>query len=151
MHGGLKILGRPELDVDTDVIREATHEQVGLLEWRELRRMAHQGVETLLVLLDGAVPREPCKLREAVAADGWTEALVGEFLEAFPRRHALVLLEGIVPGLRHLGHVVRGEPNPIRGQCTLSSEELLTTMEPVQGIVGAVVGWEVDLAEAGDA
>jgi len=115
VHGGLKILGRPELDVDTDVIREATHEQVGLLEWRELRRMAHQGVETLLVLLDGAVPREPCKLREAVAADGWTEALIGEFLEALPRRHALVLLEGIVPGLRHSGHVVRGEPDPIGG------------------------------------
>ena len=113
--------------------------------------MAHQGVETLLVLLDGAVPREPCELRETVAADGWTEALVGEFLEALPRRHALVLLEGIVPGLRHPGHVVRGEPDPIGGQCTLSSEELLAMVEPVQGIIGGGVGWEVDLAEAGDA
>jgi hypothetical protein len=62
VHGGLKILGRPELDVDTDVSREATHEQVGLLEWRELQRVAHQGIETLLVLLDDVVPRESCKL-----------------------------------------------------------------------------------------
>ena len=41
MHGGLKILGCPELDVDADVIWEATHKQVILLEWGELRRVAH--------------------------------------------------------------------------------------------------------------
>jgi len=33
----------------------------------------------------------------------------------------------------------------------LSSEELLVAVEPVQGIIGTVVGWEVDLAEARDA
>ena len=102
VHGGLKILRCPEFDVDADVIRKATHEEVVLLEWGRLWRVAYQGVETLQIFLDGAMPREPCEVRETVAADGWTEALVGELLEAFPRRHALVVLKG----LRHPGHVI---------------------------------------------
>ena len=76
--------------------------------------MAHQGVEVVLVILDGALPWKSCQLREVVGADGRPEALVDELLELLPRWHALVLLEGIfVPGLSHASQVVRGEPNPI--------------------------------------
>ena len=54
--------GGAELDVDADVVWQATHKEVRLLLRRQLRRVAHHGVEVLLVILDGTVPGEPCQL-----------------------------------------------------------------------------------------
>lgn len=47
--------------------------------------------------------------------------------------------------------MVRGERDPIRGERTLPIEELLAIVEPIQGVLLAVVGREAELAEAGDA
>ena len=82
MHGILECLGGAELDVDADVVGQATHEEVRLLLRQQLRCVAHHGVEALLVILDGTVPGEPCQLREKIGTDGWPKALGDELLEA---------------------------------------------------------------------
>ena len=106
VHGVLECLGGAELDVNADVVRQATHEEVHLLLRRQLRRVAHHGVEALLVVLDGAVPGESCQLRETIGPDGRPKALGDELLEVLLGWHALVLLEGVVSGLSHARHVV---------------------------------------------
>jgi hypothetical protein len=44
--------------------------------------------------------------------------------------------------------VVRGEPSPVRGEGALPSEELLALVEPVEGVLDAVVRGEVELGVA---
>ena len=61
---------------------------------------------------------------------------------------ALVLLEGVVPRLCIAAEVIRGEPGAVRRERPLSPEELLTLVEPVEGVLGAVIGGEVKLGEA---
>ena len=100
------VWGGAKLDVDADVVGQAIHEEVRLLLRRQLRHVAHHGVEALLVILDDTVPGEPYQLRETIGMDGWPKALGDELLEALPGWHALVLLEGVVLGLSHASHVV---------------------------------------------
>ena len=44
--------------------------------------------------------------------------------------------------------MIRRELGAVRGRGSLTTEELLTMVEPVQGILGAVVGCEFQLVEA---
>ena len=48
-------MGFPELEVDLNVFRNTPDEEVGLLDRQKIRRVAHQHVEALLVLLDCGV------------------------------------------------------------------------------------------------
>lgn len=63
--------------------------------------MADQGVEALLVILDGNSEGQAYQLSKPIGAYGWTEAEAAEFQEALPGRHALILFQGIVPRLGH--------------------------------------------------
>jgi len=68
---------------------------------------------------------------------------IAQLFETIPRRHALVLLEGVVPCLGRTGEMVRREPSAVRGQGTLPAEELVTMIELIEGILGAIVGGEL--------
>ena len=71
-------------------------------------------------------------------------------MEAIPRWHAaLVLLEGVVPCLGGPAEMVGSQPSALRRGCALPAEELVTLVEPVKRVVGAVVCGEVDLGEPG--
>ena len=68
---------------------------------------------------------------------------IAQLLEKIRRTHALVLLEGAVPCLGRAGEMVRREPSAVRGQGTLPMEELVTMIEPIEGILGTIVGGEL--------
>jgi hypothetical protein len=59
----------PEFDVDMNVLRQATHQQINLLLWKQVGVVANQCVETLLVVLDCVVEGQPCKLKETVTTN----------------------------------------------------------------------------------
>jgi hypothetical protein len=130
------------------VVRKASHEQLCLLDGVEVPRMAQHRVEAVGVVLDGGGELEPSQLRQTRAANCWPELEMAELLEALPGRHPLVLLDGEVPCLGRTRQVVRRQPRSVGGEGTLSPEELLAMVDPVQGIDRSVVGGELQLVEA---
>ena len=52
IHGGLKVGWIPHLDVDLDVLGEATHKQFRLLVRIEVASMAEHGIIAVRILLD---------------------------------------------------------------------------------------------------
>jgi hypothetical protein len=112
--------------------------------------MAQHRIEAVGVVLDGGGEREASQLRQTRTANGWPELEMAELLEARPGRHPLVLLDGEVPCLGRTCQVIRRQPRPVRGEGTLTAEELLTLVDPVQGVDRAVVRRELQLVEARD-
>jgi hypothetical protein len=55
VHDSLQVLGFPELEIDPNVFRNTPDEEVDLLDWQKIRRVAHQCVEALLVFLERGV------------------------------------------------------------------------------------------------
>jgi hypothetical protein len=73
-----------------------------------------------------------------------------EVAESLPRRHpALVLLEDVVPCLGGAAEVVGGDPCAVGRQCVLPTDELLALVEPVEGVLRAIVGGELEFGIAG--
>src|SRR5579859_1264287 len=105
--------------------------------------MAQNGIEPLGEVLHCRAEREASKLRKARVPNRRPELEMAELLETFPGWHAGVLFQRVVPRLRRAAQVVGGEPCAIRGQGLLATEELLTVVEPVQGIVRAVIRHEL--------
>lgn len=68
---------------------------------------------------------------------------VAELDEALPRQHALVQLQGVVPCLGDPLQMIGGQPDVVGQERAPPTEKLLTAIEPVQGVVGAVKGGEV--------
>ena len=62
---------------------------------------------------------------------------------------ALVLFEGVVPCLGGPAEMVGCQPGPFRCGRALAAKELVTLVEPVKRVIGAVVRGEVDLGEPG--
>lgn len=79
--------------------------------------------------------RQPRKFGEAIAADSWTEPYAAQVLEALPR----------------LGRAnkIQREPDTIRCECVLPPEKLLAVVEPIQGVLRAVIGVKSSLLKHG--
>jgi hypothetical protein len=105
--------------------------------------MAQHRVEAVGVVLDGRRELEASEIHQTRAANGWPELEMAELLEARLGRHPLILLDGEVPCLGRTCQVVRRQPRPVRGEGTLTAEELLTLVDPVQGVDRAVVRREL--------
>lgn len=56
-HGTVQVLGILKLDIDSDVIRKTTSEQLGLLEWCQVSGVSHACQECLQVGVDGGGER----------------------------------------------------------------------------------------------
>ena len=111
--------------------------------------MTRQSLETVGEILDRGGEGKATELRQAASADRGPKAKEAELAEGLPRGHgALVLLEGVVPCLGGPAEVIRGEPGAVRCERPLPPEELLALVEPVEGVLGAVVGGEGELGEA---
>jgi hypothetical protein len=81
---------------------------------------------------------------------GWRPELhLAHGAEALLGQHPLVALQGIVPRLSSPAEVIGRQPCAIRGQGALAAEKLLTLIEPVQRIDGAIERRKVQLVEAG--
>lgn len=75
VHGLLEVRGEAKLDVDVDVVREPTHEQLGLLKCREVARVAHHYVEAISVVLQYCgCERKAHQLGEACTPPGRPKA-----------------------------------------------------------------------------
>jgi hypothetical protein len=59
------------------------------------------------------------------------------------------LLEGVVPRLGGPSEMVRRQPGSIRGRSVLASEELLTLVDRIERVDGAIVCRKIELVEAG--
>lgn len=70
----LQVLGCLEFNLDANVLRLATHEQINLLLWKQIGVVANQCIEALLVVLDRVVEGQPCKLGETVVKNRWPKA-----------------------------------------------------------------------------
>lgn len=80
-------------------------------EFRPLNRgytvdVTRKRLEALGELLHRGLKGKPTQLRKSAALYWRPETQVAEFPEPFPRRHALVLLEGVVPRLGRAPQVV---------------------------------------------
>ena len=69
VHGRLEILGVAQLDVHTDVVRQAADEQLCLLWGGQVPCMAQDGIEAVGVLLYCGDKREARQLGEARAVE----------------------------------------------------------------------------------
>jgi len=86
-----------QLDVHAYVIRHAASEELRLLRGVEVPCMAQDGVEALGVILHRGDEGQASQLGEARAVERGPEAEGAQLPEPIPRRHALILLEGVVP------------------------------------------------------
>jgi len=98
------------------MIREATDEELGPQTRGYVLGVARHHLELIGELLHSGNKRQ-----------------LAQLLEALPWRHALVLLDGIVLGLGHPPEMVGGELDTVGGKRTLTLEELVTLVEPIQG------------------
>jgi hypothetical protein len=76
---------RSKLDVDVDVVQEPTHEQLDLLECREVAGVAHHYVEAVSVVLQYCGgERKVCHLGEACTPHGRPKAEGAQLMKALP-------------------------------------------------------------------
>jgi hypothetical protein len=111
--------------------------------------VAEYCVIALRVLLDRRGERQAGELREARPLCRRPELHLVHGAEALPGRHPLTALQGVVPRLSSPAEVIGRQPRAIRGQGALAAEKLLTLVEPVQRIDGAIERRKVQLVEAG--
>lgn len=76
---------------------------------------------------------------------------MAQFLEGVPIWGSVMLLVVKIPFLSVTGEMVRGQPYTITIRCLLSSEELFTMIEPIEGIVFAVIFGKFQFIEARNA
>lgn len=117
-HGTLEVLRVVQLDVDADVVREATREQLRLLQRLETPCMSHASLERVLIRLDGRGEWQACQVREVVGGDRQPKVFVAEALELLPLWHARVALVVDVPLLRGAG-----QPDSVDEARLLGTEE----------------------------
>jgi hypothetical protein len=150
VHCRLKIRGVSHLNIHPNMFRQATHEQLGLLAGAEvIVGVAEHGVVALRVLLDRRGERQAGELHKERPLCRRPELHLAHGAEALPGRHPLVVLQGVVPCLSSPAEVIGHQPRAIRGQGALTAEKLLTLIEPVQRIDGAIERRKVQLVEAG--
>ena len=92
-----------------------------------------------MVLRDRTRAVEVRQLAQGVAAHRRPKATVDEVDELWPRRHAAVALEAVVPLLSRAFHVVGGREDLLIFRRAVRPEELLTLMKPSGRILCAVV------------
>jgi hypothetical protein len=64
---------------------------------------------------------------------------VAQLLELLPRQYASVVFEHVVPLLSGAGEMEGGEPDFVGLTGKLGAEETLTTIEPAQGVLLAII------------
>jgi hypothetical protein len=69
----------------------------------------------------------------------WPKTLVAQLLELLPQRYASVAFEYVVPLLSGAGEMERGELDFVGLTGKLGAEETLTTIEPAQGVLLAII------------
>ena len=149
VHGRLDVLGIAHLHIHPNVLGKAPDEEIGLLFGRDATCMAGHRLKAVGELLDSRLEWQAPQLRQPSTANWRSEALAAQLDEALPRRHALILLEGVVPGLRQAPEVVRRNPRSVGGRPSLAPEELLAVVEPIQGVFRAVVRCELEAMRLG--
>ena len=137
------------LHVHPDMIRKATNEELGPLTRGDVPGGTCHRLEAIRELLHSGNKRQPAQLSQPTPADRRAKAQTTQLLEALPRWHALVLLEGVVPSLGRPPEMIGGEPGTVGGERALTPKELFTLVEPIQGIDGAVVCGELQLVKLG--
>ena len=88
------------------VVGEAADEEFRPLNRGDVVDVTRKRLEALGELLHRGLKGKPTQLRKSAALYWRPETQVAEFSEPFPRRHALVLLEGVVPRLGRAPQVV---------------------------------------------
>ena len=109
------------------------HEELRLLVSVKIALGVENDAEPFREVLQRGAEHKPTEFRKSRILDRRFELQMTEFLEALPRRHPGVLLEGVVPRLRRAPEVIGREPRPVGGQRLLAAKKLLTVIEPVQG------------------
>jgi hypothetical protein len=69
----------------------------------------------------------------------WPKTLVPQLLELLPRQYASVAFEHVVPLLSSVDEMERGELDFVGLTGKLGAEEMLTTIEPAQGVLLAII------------
>lgn len=138
-HGLLEILGLLELDIDAYVVSEPRCEELNLLAvGEEVGRAATQRQKALLVRRHRANLSEMLEFTQGIVADRRSILTVTELLERIPIRRTHVLLIMEVPFLCSSSEMVCGHPDTIRVRRMLPSKELLTMINPIERIIGAI-------------
>lgn len=119
-----------KLDINPDVFRQSTGEELGLLVQCQLARMGHARLECFHRRREW----ELGQIRQVIGAERWTEALVAQMPEFLPRRRAGIALMDEVPLLSRAGEVVRRQPHLFTMARLLRAKELLTFVQPPQRV-----------------
>lgn len=138
-HGALEILRIVELDIDADVLRQASHEELRLLIWGEAPRVRHARLE-LLVRHDVGWERQTSQICQVIRAERQPETLMAKALEFLPNELAGIALQDVVPLLRNTHEVEGGEPHLVALRGALGAEEPIIAVEPAERIILAIVG-----------
>jgi hypothetical protein len=131
VHRRLKVLGVSDGHISPDVVGEAADEEFSLLLRVELTHVAEHSVVAVGVVLYRRGEGQAGKFGQAGAPNRRPEPKGTDLLEASPRWHALVLLQGVIPSLRSALQVIRSEPSAVSNQGALAPEELLALVQPI--------------------
>jgi hypothetical protein len=134
VHRRLKVLGVLDGHISPDVVGEAADEEFGLLLRVELPRVAEHSVEAVDVVLYRRGEGQASKLGQAGAVNRRPKPKGTDLLEAFPRWHAIVLLQGIIPSLRSALQVIQSGPSAVSNQGVLAPKELLALVRGQQRV-----------------
>lgn len=118
-HGVLKVLRIVELDIDPDVFRQPTGEQLRLLVGDQATGVRHARLELVLVCRNGGQKRQPRKVCQMVRSKRRRKMLVTQTFEFLPTRIADIPLEHIIPLLGGTGEVEGSKPDFLGLRCVL--------------------------------
>jgi hypothetical protein len=101
------------------------HEELCLLDSVKIEHVAENNVEPLHEVLHRGAKWKLTEFHKAQIPNGQPKLKMIELLQALPRWHPDVQLEGIVPRLCHDPEVIGHEPCPVGGQRLLSQKNNL--------------------------
>jgi len=118
---------------------EPGRENRDLLRFGDTFATRQQDQELVLVLVDGRGATQMREFAQWIAAERRTEAAIDAVDELRPRRDALVLLEAVVPLARSALEVERRSRDLEMVRRAVGAEELLSLVQPRDGVVGTII------------
>lgn len=140
--------GAAHLHVHPDMLWKAADEELGQLARGDVAGVTRHRREAIDELLHSGDKRQLAQLGQTASVQRWPKPVAAQPSEVIPWWHALVLLESVVPRLGRALEVVGGETSKV-GRGSVLPKELVTLVEPIQEINGAVEGGELQLVEFG--
>jgi hypothetical protein len=107
--------------------------------------MSHTGLESFLIICHGAAEWQACKIGKVVGSQGRTKALLAQGFEHRPSYSsdiAGIAFKHVVPMLGNTGHVEGSQLDFVCFSSALSTEEMVTTIQPTERIFLAIKGWK---------